>query len=208
VLGLVKSCAPVLLSLRVNCNLRPFLPLSDLIWSRLMLTPLPPPVFDQVETAGSLLCILDGFSTAAVPQCISASGQVRYEVTLLDMGRCPQIGWATPSFGHTHERTGDGTGDDEHSWAADGARQSAWHGGQRPGYDVAWATDDVIGVAADLDVGSLSFAKNGEWLEVFSGIDISLAASFRPLRCTMAAARSTWAQRRSSSRAPRLATCR
>ena len=45
-----------------------------------------PPVFYQVEAAGSLLCILDGFSTAAVPQCATASGQVRYEVTLLDMG--------------------------------------------------------------------------------------------------------------------------
>ena len=138
-------------------------------------------MFYQVEAAGSLLCILDGFSTAAVPQCATASGQVRYEVTLLDMGPYPQIGWATPAFAHTDELTGEGTGDDEHSWAADGARQSAWHGGQqRPGYDVTWATGDVIGVAADLDNRSLSFAKNGEWLEVFSGIDINSAGGLFP----------------------------
>ena len=136
-------------------------------------------MFYQVEAAGSLLCILDGFSTAAVPQCATASGQVRYEVTLLDMGPCPQIGWATPAFAHTDELTDEGTGDDEHSWAADGARRLGFHGNTH-GYDVTWATGDVIGVAADLDNRSLSFAKNGEWLEVFSGIDISLAGGLFP----------------------------
>ena len=45
---------------------------------------------------------------------------------------------------------------------------------------MTWATGDVIGVAADLDNRSLSFAKNGEWLEVFSGIDISSAGGLFP----------------------------
>ena len=135
---------------------------------------------DQVEATGSLLCILDSFSTAAVPDCVAASGKVRYEVTVgLDMG-LPQIGWATPAFERVDKRTGDGTGDDAHSWACDGARRLAWHGGGGPGYDVTWAAEDVIGVAADLDAGTLSFAKNGEWLEVYSGIDIGSGGGLFP----------------------------
>ena len=46
----------------------------------------------------------------------------------------------------------------------------SFHNG-RGQYHVKWSTGDVIGVAADLDAGTLSFAKNGDWIEVFKECD-------------------------------------
>ena len=120
--------------------------------------------------SGPLLCRLSGFTTAAAPGAVARRGQVRYEITLKVVGGYPQIGWATPKFETTSQATNKGTGDDEHSWGADGARQVSFHDG-RGQYDVTWSTGDVIGVAADLDARTLSFAKNGDWIEVFKECD-------------------------------------
>ena len=119
-----------------------------------------------------LLCRLSGFTTAAAPDAVARHGQVRYEVVLQVVGDGPQIGWATPRFEGVKKRTNNGTGDDAHSWGVDGARQKAWHKGEgAETYDVKWASGDVIGVAADLDARTLSFAKNGVWIEVFTECD-------------------------------------
>ena len=67
---------------------------------------------------------------------------------------------------------GTGVGDDLHSWAGDGVRQQSWHGGEGAGFDAAWATGDVVGVAADLDAGRLHFAVNGAWACAFEGIAV------------------------------------
>ena len=124
-----------------------------------------------VEANGLLLCKLSVGSTAAAPDCLTTSGQVRYEITFREVGPAAQVGWATPAFQREDAITGNGTGEDEHSWAADGVHSIAGHKGHLSPYDVKWAIGDVIGVAADLDAGTLSFAKNGKWVEVFSGFD-------------------------------------
>ena len=102
------------------------------------------------------------------------SGRVRYELTIRKVGVGPQIGWATPKFiRYSDNQADEGTGDDAHSWGADGDRQLAWHNGHGAdrSYPVAWAAGDVIGVAADLDTGALLYAQNGAWEKVFDGCD-------------------------------------
>ena len=125
-------------------------------------------------SAGQLICHLSGFSTAAVPDAVATDGQVRYEITLRVVGAVPQIGWATPKFEATTENSsGEGTGDNAYSWGADGARQLTWHNGeaQKGTYDIEWSAGNVIGIAADLEAGTLSFAKHGVWVEAFKGCD-------------------------------------
>ena len=55
-------------------------------------------------------------------------------------------------------------GDDQVSWGVDGIRLKKWAGGDTP-YRTArkWRDGDVIGCAADLARGDLSFALNGVW---------------------------------------------
>ena len=122
--------------------------------------------------SGLLQCHLSGFSTATVPSAVAAQGRVRYELTLQVVGPCPQIGWANPQFEQVNQETEEGTGDDAHSWGADGARQESLNADELAGqYNVKWSAGDVIGIAADLDARTLSFAKNGDWIEVFSECD-------------------------------------
>ena len=150
-------------------------------------------------------------STAAVPGALALCGQVRYEVTLNQLGPCIQLGWASPDFPRTAEATNRGTGDDAQSWAADGLSKIIWHNGRKVGasggiglslgsgphenkegddsedeeggegsgeFPVAWAVGDVIGVAADLDEGTLSFAKNGAWTQPISGCNFATHGLF------------------------------
>lgn len=64
-------------------------------------------------------------------------------------------------------------GDDQTSWAADGLRRTLFHGGAlaRASFATSWHEGDVVGVAADLHRGAISFARNGEWTECHIGVD-------------------------------------
>ena len=131
----------------------------------------------QVEANGSLVFISSAFCTAALPNEAKVAGRVRYEVTLKELPPLSvlllQMGWATEGFAPISTETTDGTGDDIHSWGADGGRQTSWHNGPHGSYPVQWAAGDVIGVAANLDTGTVSFAKNDEqWIELFKGCDL------------------------------------
>jgi Kip1 ubiquitination-promoting complex protein 1 len=65
------------------------------------------------------------------------------------------------------EQAGMGVGDYERvSWAYDGFRVQTLSGKETPGYGVRWATGDVIGLAADLDAGTITFYHNGQSLGV------------------------------------------
>jgi hypothetical protein len=96
------------------------------------------------------------------------------QVTLVALqgARDLQIGWAAwpPSFS---PKKASGVGDDEASWAADGLRRTLFHGGalSRASFGTSWHEGDVISVAADLQRGAISFARNGEWAECYSGVD-------------------------------------
>ena len=121
---------------------------------------------------GAILVKVSEWSTVAFPSAKTSAGCVQYEVKLKTLGRYIQMGWATELFTPIDAYSNTGTGDDQNSWAADGTRGHAWHNGR---YDsmfdnVSWGNGDVIGVAANLDAGTVSFGKNGEWIEVFSDI--------------------------------------
>ena len=62
----------------------------------------------------------DWVSTAAAPEALALSGQVRYEVTLDRLGPYVQLGWAAPGFPRTADPTSTGTGDDALSWGQRG----------------------------------------------------------------------------------------
>ena len=99
---------------------------------------------------------------------------MRYELTLEALGRYPdpQLGWATPAFARAvGAEAAAGVGDDGDSWAADGCRGSLFHGGAEAGaWPADWAAGDVIGAAADLDSGTLWFARNGKWAVAFENV--------------------------------------
>ena len=94
-------------------------------------------------------------------------GLFYYEIELLklDPPCYPQFGFAGSNFKGSSVYESTGVGDDAISWAVDGERMSLWHGSSRP-----WATDgaqwkegDVIGIACDLDEGTMQVSVNGEW---------------------------------------------
>ena len=101
-----------------------------------------------------------------------------YEVTLVAFTTddTTQFGWANAEFEHSVRLTigdhGDheGVGDDDRSWAADGARQLKWFAGEET-FGELWVKGDVLGFAADCESGRILFARNGEWSTLFEGID-------------------------------------
>ena len=112
---------------------------------------------------------LTGFSTVGLPSASSA-GKIFFEVELVTVGSYPQIGWASEAFVcGANAPAGEGVGDDDDSWGADGARKMLWHSGSAA-WDVEWADGDVIGVAADLTAGTIWFGKNGSWTIGFSDV--------------------------------------
>ena len=111
----------------------------------------------------------NAFYTLGAPGLVAIGKKVYYEVTLGGMG-APQFGFATPRFSPSDSS---GVGDDEHSWACDGQRSRLWHAGKRE-WPVTWELNDVIGCAADMTAGRLSFSRNGAWEAVgFEGVDCS-----------------------------------
>ena len=67
------------------------------------------------------------FSTVRSAHRCPPGGKGYYEVEILVLDHRPQFGFATAAFERVRGATGDGVGDDEHSWAVDGARQLKWH---------------------------------------------------------------------------------
>ena len=92
-----------------------------------------------------------------------ASGRLYYEVELV-AGRPsdadPQIGVVGASFPRLRTESLSGVGDLAGSSWGVGRRRLRW-GGSSDKWGGAWQTGDVIGIAVDLDVGSLSVSVNG-----------------------------------------------
>merc|ERR1719375_1769805 len=111
----------------------------------------------------------DTWLTAGVRALMKSSGKLYHEVVLGVEGEPfeggdPQIGWLTERF-QLGDFDGNGVGDDEHGWAADGVRKKAWHRGE--GTDATWSRSwrggDVIGLAVDIGGGKMRFSLNGMW---------------------------------------------
>ena len=105
------------------------------------------------------------FSTLRSAHRCPPGGKGYYEVELLVLDETPQFGFATAAFERVGGATGDGVGDDEHSWAVDGARQLKWHKGRKgtTAYACTWKEGDVVGLACDLERGQVLASVNGSF---------------------------------------------
>ena len=85
------------------------------------------------------------FGSVCVVGCAPlVKGKWYYEAELLTDG-VMQLGWADGAF-KGDESTGDGVGDDTHSWAFDGCRRLAWSAGEDKPYGTgrSWQRGDVL----------------------------------------------------------------
>jgi hypothetical protein len=78
------------------------------------------------------------FSTVRSSKGCRAGCRCYYEVTILRVEECPQIGFAKSGFARVRKKTGKGVGDDDQSWGVDGARQLLWPSGDGGKYEVTW----------------------------------------------------------------------
>ncbi|GBG24024.1 E3 ubiquitin-protein ligase HERC2 [Hondaea fermentalgiana] len=102
----------------------------------------------------------NGFPSVCARDVLLRKGLWYYEVTIFT-DNCMQIGWADAGFtGNAGD--GDGVGDDGHSWSFDGYRQFAWHAKSKP-WGRAWAKNQVVCVAVDLDKGDMWFGLDGDY---------------------------------------------
>jgi len=114
----------------------------------------------EILSGGCLRGLGESFGSVGV-KCALESGAWYYEIGV-QTGGVMQVGWAQRGF-KPDATTGDGVGDDQHSWAYDGARAQKWHGGTSEAYGSAWESGDVLGCSLDLTKGDgeISFALNG-----------------------------------------------
>jgi hypothetical protein len=112
--------------------------------------------------------IFDSFATAGVPDLYSNLGVVVYyetEVLKGSEGLIPQFGFALrdgldPSDELSED---DGVGDNKASWAVDGVRLCKWHGGEAIPQSCSWAAGNTMGLAANVDTGTMAISKDGNW---------------------------------------------
>lgn len=109
------------------------------------------------------------FPTVGAPGMLASSGVLYYEVEILKSDGIPQVGFALGDFGIVNETTGEGVGDDSLSWGLDGVRGTRWYDGSSE-WPCQWAEGDIIGFAANIDVGKIAVSKNGSWSESPNGV--------------------------------------
>ena len=122
-----------------------------------------------VATTGDAGIEIDGLHvrpTSGFPSCILmgvllVGGKWYYEIEIKKPGVASQFGWADLEFIGTSSG-GQGIGDDKVSWAFDGDRTCTWHNGSQR-YGKRWNAGDIVGVAADIATGTISFSLNGSW---------------------------------------------
>lgn len=108
------------------------------------------------------------FCSLGITGGLTREGKWYYEVELLTSGLM-QIGWADHMFkGDSY--SGDGIGDDKHSWAYDGYRCKKWNGEEDeddgPEYGTVWKAGDVVGCMIDATAGTIQYTLNGENLGI------------------------------------------
>jgi len=86
----------------------------------------------QVDIEERTVVFAGSFATVRSAQRCPLGGKGYYEIEILEIdNEAPQYGFAAPAFGRviaeSKTQSGEGVGDDEHSWAVDGARQLKWH---------------------------------------------------------------------------------
>jgi hypothetical protein len=118
------------------------------------------------------------FSTVRSSTGCRAGSKCYYEVTILRVDTCPQIGFTTSRFERVRTHSDDGVGDLAHSWGVDGTRQVLLHDSRFDEYLVKWQEGDVVGLACDLDKGQILVSVNGSF-EPPNGVVFQEAGGFR-----------------------------
>jgi uncharacterized protein len=115
------------------------------------------------------------FSTLRSTQRCPLGAKSYYEIEILELGSNPQWGFASGAFERMHGASCDDVGDDAHSWAIDGVRQTKRHNAVEYAYQCLWKPDDVVGLACDLDAMQIFVSVNGSFA-VPNGLVFELSA--------------------------------
>ena len=102
----------------------------------------------------------NGFSTVRSSLFCSRGQRAYYEIEIISLGECPQIGFCREQFEYHFGFTGQGVGDDSNSWGVDGARVRKWFAGSTK-FGSKWRNGDVIGLACDLESLEMLVSVNG-----------------------------------------------
>eukprot|EP01134_Creolimax_fragrantissima_P007830 CFRG7830T1 len=114
---------------------------------------------------------------------ISSTGKWGFEVLLKTSGIL-QIGWAAGICTFEADK-GIGVGDNAFSYAYDGSRCRAWHGGtldqqhQHEFYGAEWKEGDVVSVLMDIVAATISYSLNGKDLGV-AFVDVDTTQRWYP----------------------------
>jgi len=119
---------------------------------------------------GKYAASFSGFNTVGAKSCTFSSGKVMYEIEVNTREDIFQVGWASPDFSEGDEVTGEGVGDDAVSWGFDGIRVCKWNMGNPTEWGQSTPEGSILGVAADLDAGTIEFGFNGEWSVAFTDV--------------------------------------
>ncbi|KAJ1492128.1 ankyrin repeat-containing domain protein [Baffinella frigidus] len=117
------------------------------------------------------------FCTVRSSKGCRAGCKCYYEITILRVDECPQIGFAASGFECVRTQCDDGVGDDDQSWGVDGTRQLLWPGGGGGKYRAKWQEGDVVGLACDLARGQILVSVNGSF-EAPNGVVFERAGGF------------------------------
>ena len=115
-----------------------------------------------------------GFPTIGCRGYAVTTGKWYYELTVLTAG-CVQVGWVDAAFTGMAD-SGQGVGDDIHSWAFDGWRTYIWHESSAE-WGTRWAPGDIVGCAVDMDSRIMSFYLNG------FGVEVGMGVAFTDFEC-------------------------
>jgi len=121
----------------------------------------------------------EGFPTAVFKAKELGKGGKYYFEFEMASGGCMQLGFCDSAF-QADADSGEGIGDDEHSWGFDLMRLRKWGKfGSRYGGDTgAWNSGDVIGCCLDLGAKTISYSLNGADLGVaFSDVNVAKGLS-------------------------------
>jgi hypothetical protein len=124
------------------------------------------------------------FSTVGAREALVTSGVAYYEFQVLEFqvlvhvntktDASAQMGFALKdSLQPSKKKSSNGCGDTDTSWGVDGTRCFKWVGAQSAVWACKWAIGDVIGLAANVDVGKIATSKNGNWSDEACGVVFS-----------------------------------
>ena len=89
------------------------------------------------------------FNTFAADAML-CGGCFYFELQVVQVVGVMQFGFFTQGYEQRRNPQDEGVGDDQYSWAVDGARLQKWSNGESIDYGSKWAVGDVIGFSIDM----------------------------------------------------------